>query len=526
MSARFIFVTGGVVSSLGKGVSVASIGALLQNKGFKVKLRKLDPYLNVDPGTLNPYEHGEVFITEDGGETDLDLGHYERFTGVATSKNDNTTSGKIYSSVIQAERKGEYLGKTVQVIPHITDAIKNFILHDTEEYDFVISEIGGTIGDIESLPFLEAIRQLKNDLGHDNVLNIHLTLLPYIESAGEMKTKPTQNSIKNLLSIGIQADFILCRTVKHITDDIRTKIAHFCNVSTNRIFEAVDTDLIYRIPVLFKNQNLDNEILKFFNVQEKCDNDLKELKTFISKYEHRSSTVNVGIFGKYIDLQDSYKSLHEALRNTGINLGIKVNIVSFNTEEFNKEQFENLDGVIIPGGFGARGVEGKIQAIKFARENDIPCLGICFGMQLMLIEFARNVLNFQNANSTELDAYTNYPVIHMLQMTRDASNIGGSMRLGNMVCNLTSGTKIAEIYKSDMVKERFRHRYGFNTKYTEDFKNAGMVFSAKDDNDVIEAVELSDKKWFVGVQYHPEFNSTPLKNSPLFESFIKEVAKI
>jgi len=526
MATKFIFVTGGVVSSLGKGVSVASIGALLQNKGFKVKLRKLDPYLNVDPGTLNPYEHGEVFITEDGGETDLDLGHYERFTCVATSKNDNTTSGKIYSSVIQAERKGEYLGKTVQVIPHITDAIKNFILHDTDDYDFVISEIGGTIGDIESLPFLEAIRQLKNDLGQDRVLNIHLTLLPYIESAGEMKTKPTQNSIKNLLSIGIQADFILCRTVKHITDDVRTKISHFCNVGKNRIFEAVDTDLIYKIPVMFKAQYLDDEILNFFNVKEKKDDKLHDLKQFISKYETMHKTVNVGIFGKYIDLQDSYKSLHEALRNTGINLGVKVNIVSFNTEDFSEDQFENLDGIVIPGGFGSRGVDGKINAIKFAREHNIPCLGICFGMQLMLIEFARNVLNLSNANSTELDAYTNHPIIHLLNMTRDANEIGGSMRLGNMVCNLKPGTRLAEIYKTDVVEERFRHRYGFNTQYMNDFEKAGMVFSCKDDKDVIEGVELPNQKWFIGVQYHPEFNSMPLKTSLLFESFVRTVVGV
>lgn len=526
MNTKYIFVTGGVVSSLGKGVSVAAIGALLQNKGFKVRLKKLDPYLNVDPGTLNPYEHGEVFITADGGETDLDLGHYERFTGVKSSRNDNTTSGKIYQNVINAERKGEYLGKTVQVIPHVTDEIKKFILSGNEGYDFVICEIGGTIGDIESLPFLEAIRQIKFTSDPNSTMNLHLTLLPFIDVASEIKTKPTQHSVKTLLSIGIQADFLICRTKIQISDDVKEKIAHFCNVNMERIITAVDTNCIYNIPILYKNQKLDDQILKFFNISERKDDDLKDFRNFVTKYNSPKREINIGIFGKYTDFKDSYKSLCEAIVNTGVEIGAKANVVLINSEELKDDDFENINGVIVPGGFGKRGVNGKINAIRYAREHDIPFLGICFGMQLMAIEFARNVLGLKNANSTEFDENTDVPVIDILKLTKDKENLGGTMRLGEMICNIKPGSKLHSIYNQNVVRERFRHRFGFRDEYCELFEKHGAVFSSfaidEDTNQkIIESIELPSKKWFVGVQYHPEFSSTPLNPSPLFKSFLE-----
>lgn len=525
---KYIFVTGGVVSSLGKGVSVASIGALLQNRGFKIRIKKLDPYLNVDPGTLNPYEHGEVFITRDGGETDLDLGHYERFTNIITSKNDNTTSGKIYGEIIRKERAGEYLGKTVQVIPHVTDAIKEFILNGNDGVDFVIVEIGGTVGDIEGLPFIEAIRELRYTLPAKSVMNVHLTLLPYIDVSSEVKTKPTQHSVKTLLSLGVQADFLLCRTKIKIDDSIRAKIANFCNVNKENIILALDTDVIYEIPVLYKNQGLDDKILKFFDVKYDTDHDLAELKTFVHNFRNPVQSASVAILGKYADFKDSYKSLCEAIQNTGafFNTKISLNLINTDHENIDEDALRVADAIVIPGGFGSRGVEGKINAIRFARENNKICLGICFGMQLMVVEYARNVLNMKGANSIEVDPNTEFPVIDILDMTKNLSDIGGTMRLGALPTKLFKNTLISKIYgDSDVIFERYRHRYGVSRKFFDKFYGTSMIFSSSDaDSDTIfTSLELKDKDWFIGVQYHPEFESTPLHPNPLFASLIKKI---
>lgn len=525
---RYIFVTGGVVSSLGKGVSVASIGALLQNRGFKIRIKKLDPYLNVDPGTLNPYEHGEVFITRDGGETDLDLGHYERFTNIITSKNDNTTSGKIYGEIIRKERAGEYLGKTVQVIPHVTDAIKDFILKDNDDVDFVIIEIGGTVGDIEGLPFIEAIRELRYTLPAKSVMNVHLTLLPYIDVSGEVKTKPTQHSVKMLLSLGVQADFILCRTKIKIDDSVRSKIANFCNINKDNIILALDTDVIYEIPILYKNQGFDDKILSFFGMNYDKDVELSELKTFVHNFRNPSKTASVAILGKYADFKDSYKSLCEAIQNTGavFNTKISLNLINTDQDDIDEDVLHKADAIVIPGGFGSRGVEGKIKAIKFARENNKICLGICFGMQLMVVEFARNVLNMDKANSIEVDPATPFPVIDILDITKNVSDIGGTMRLGALPTKLFKNTLIRKIYDdSEIIFERYRHRYGISSKFFDKFKDTSMIFSSSDaDSDTIfTSVEIKDKDWFIGVQYHPEFESTPLRLNPLFTSFVSKI---
>ena len=535
--ARFIFITGGVVSSLGKGLSSASLGALLQSHGYTVRLRKLDPYLNVDPGTMNPIQHGEVFVTDDGAETDLDLGHYERFTGVSASKYDNITSGRIYQNIIQKERRGDYLGGTVQVIPHVTDAIKDFVLDHSDDVDFLLCEIGGTVGDIEALPFFEAIRQLRNELGHDNCLFIHLTLLPFIAAAGELKTKPTQHSVKELTSIGIQPDIIILRCDRDIPEDERKKISSFCNVPFSRIIPAVDVGNIYDVPMHLHKNGLDSEVLKIFNIKRKTKPDLSRWIEISKNANSIENNVHITIVGKYVQLQDAYKSLDEALYHAGIVNKIKVNIDWLDSEILENsnilDHLNNTDAILVPGGFGQRGSEGKIKAINFARERKIPYLGICFGMQMAIIEFARNRLNIKKATSSEFGPSKASVVGLMSEWTKDGKlvrgtdkELGGTMRLGSYEARLKKDTKISKIYNSLKINERHRHRYEVNINYRKDFENKGMIFSGlSPDNKLPETVELKDHPWFIGVQFHPEFKSRPLSPHPLFSSFIK-AAKI
>ena len=531
--ARYIFVTGGVVSSLGKGLSSASLAYLLKSQGYKVRLRKMDPYLNVDPGTMSPFQHGEVFVTEDGAETDLDLGHYERFTNVSCKKTDNITTGKIYSDVIKKERKGLYQGKTVQVIPHITNRIKEFIKNDITKEDFVICEIGGTVGDIESLPFLEAIRQFSNEEGFKKSLFIHLTLVPYLKSSDEIKTKPTQHSVKELRSIGIQPNIIICRCERNIEISQRRKISQFCNVSIDNVIETVDVKTIYEAPISFYNEKLDKQVLKFFNLSPRKKVNLNPWKKITKIISNNKKSVDIAIIGKYVNLKDAYKSLDEALTHGGINNNVKVNLIRIESDnlkiENTKKELKNISGVLIPGGFGKRGTEGKISAIKFARLNNIPFLGICFGMQMAVIEFARNVLKIKNAGSTEFNK-TCFPVIglmhewikdgKLLKGTRD--ELGGTMRLGSYVANLRQNSIIKDIYKSSVINERHRHRYEVNISLMSKFENKGMIFSGlSPDKKLPEIIELKKHKWFIGVQFHPEFKSRPLFPHPLFSSFIK-----
>ena len=531
--ARYIFVTGGVVSSLGKGLSSASLAYLLQSRGFKVRIRKLDPYLNVDPGTMSPFQHGEVFVTDDGAETDLDLGHYERFSGISAKKSDNVTTGQIYSDVLKKERKGKYLGKTVQVIPHVTDRIKEFINNDIKKEDFVICEIGGTVGDIESLPFVEAIRQFSNDIGKKNTLFIHLTLVPYMKASDEIKTKPTQHSVKELRSIGIQPDIIICRCEKNIPIDQKKKISLFCNVDIKNVIQTIDVKTIYEAPISFNRENLDGQVLKYFNIKSKKSVNLKPWKKITNIVLKNKKYVNIGIIGKYVNLKDAYKSLDEALVHGGISNNTKVNLIRIESDNFKKsdvrKKLQNVSGILIPGGFGKRGTDGKIAAIKYAREKKIPFLGICFGMQMSIIEFARNVLKLKNASSTELSKGCT-PVVGLIsEWKKDGSvfkgtdkDLGGTMRLGSYDAILSNNTAIRKIYGSKLIKERHRHRYEVNKNYKDKFEKKGLIFSGNSpDKNLPEIIELKNHPWFIGVQFHPEFKSRPLSPHPLFSSFIK-----
>ena len=531
--ARYIFVTGGVVSSLGKGLSSASLAYLLQSRGYKVRIRKLDPYLNIDPGTMSPFQHGEVFVTDDGAETDLDLGHYERFSGISAKSSDNITTGKIYSDVLKRERQGKYLGKTVQVIPHITNRIKEFIKNDVSKEDFVICEIGGTVGDIESLPFLEAIRQFSNETGRKNTLFIHLTLVPFMKASDEIKTKPTQHSVKELRSIGIQPDIIICRSERTIPLDQRKKISLFCNVAIEDVIETVDVKTIYEAPISFNKEKLDERVLKFFQIKSRKKVNLLPWKKITKLVLNTKNKVNIAVIGKYVELKDAYKSLDEALTHGGIANNLKVNLVRIESDFLKAKEIKNklkdISGILIPGGFGKRGTEGKIAAINFARKNKIPFLGICFGMQMAVIEFARNRLNIKNATSSEFGPSRASVVGLMSEWTKDGKlmkgtdkDLGGTMRLGNYEARLKKDTKISKIYNSLKINERHRHRYDVNINYRKDFEKKGMIFSGlSPDNKLPEIIELKEHPWFIGVQFHPEFKSRPLAPHPLFSSFIK-----
>ncbi len=531
--ARYIFVTGGVVSSLGKGLSSASLAYLLKSQGYKVRIRKMDPYLNVDPGTMSPFQHGEVFVTDDGAETDLDLGHYERFTNISSKKSDNITTGRIYSDIIKKERRGGYLGKTVQVIPHITDRIKEFIKKDISNEDFVICEIGGTVGDIESLPFVEAIRQFSNEHGKSKTLFIHLTFVPFLKSSDEIKTKPTQHSVKELRSIGIQPDIIICRSQKSIPLDQRKKISLFCNVPIQNVIETVDVRTIYEAPISFFNQKLDKQVLSYFKLKSKKRANLLPWKKITKITLNTKKTINIAIIGKYVNLKDAYKSLDEALAHGGISNKIKVNLVRIESDKLKPnqitEKLKNVSGLLIPGGFGKRGTEGKISAIKYARERKIPFLGICFGMQMAIIEYARNKLKIKKAGSTELDISC-YPVVGLInEWNKDGKiikgtdkDLGGTMRLGLYEAKLRNNSAIKKIYKSNSIKERHRHRYEVNNNLKNQFERKGLIFSGMSpDNNLPEIIELKNHPWFIGVQFHPEFKSRPLSPHPLFSSFIK-----
>jgi len=535
--ARYIFVTGGVVSSLGKGLSSASLASLLQLRGFKVRIRKLDPYLNVDPGTMNPFQHGEVFVTDDGAETDLDIGHYERFTGISATKSDTITAGGIYSDIIKKERKGDYLGGTVQVVPHVTDRIKKFISYNVKDEDFIICEIGGTVGDIESLPFLEAIRQFANDVGRKNSLFVHLTLVPYLKASGELKTKPTQHSVKELRSLGIQPDIIICRSEKNIPTNERKKISLFCNVSYKNVIETIDVRTIYEAPISFYKEKFDERVLSYFNIKSKKKPNLTKWKKISLNVLGSRKKVNIGIIGKYVNFKDAYKSLDEALVHGGILNNLKVNFTRIDSEHLKIKKLQpilkKLSGVLIPGGFGKRGSEGKIAAIKYARLNNIPFFGICFGMQMAIIEVARNLLNIKNASSSEFGNNCT-PVVGLLEEWQKGNlvfkgsnkNLGGTMRLGSYEAVLKNNSLISKIYSSKKIHERHRHRYEVNIKYKEQFEKKGLIFSAlSPDGTLPEIVELKNHPWFVGVQFHPEFKSRPFTPHPLFASFIKAASR-
>ena len=529
-TTKFIFITGGVVSSLGKGIASATIGALLESYGLRVANQKFDPYINVDPGTMSPYQHGEVFVTDDGAETDLDLGHYERFTSSRTSRLNNVTTGQIYNSVIEKERRGEYLGKTVQVVPHITDEIKSRVYQlASRDFDVVITEIGGTVGDIESLPFLEAIRQVSYDVGRETVLYIHLTLVPFIRAAGEVKTKPTQHSVKELREIGIQPDILLCRTEKRFDEEIAKKIALFCNVAPDAVFQAVDVDEIYRLPRIFNEQGLDSFLIRRLGISPPHGANLKDWLELERRIGSVSETVDIGFVGKYTNLQDAYKSVFEALRHAGYANGVKVAIHKIEAEDFSDEDLErmlgNMDGVLIPGGFGPRGVEGKISAAAVARRRKIPFFGICLGMQIAVIEFARNVCGLVGAHSTEMEPLTPHPVIDLMEEQKSVRALGGTMRLGAYECRLVPETFAYRAYKTEIISERHRHRYEVNNKYLPLLQERGLVVSGVNDSlGLVEIIELRDHPWFLGCQFHPEFKSRPLAPHPLFVDFI-EAAK-
>ena len=525
---KHIFVTGGVTSSLGKGIIASSLGNLLQARGLKVTIQKFDPYLNVDPGTLNPYEHGECYVTDDGAETDLDLGHYERFLDITTSQANNVTTGRIYQTVIENERKGEYLGKTVQIIPHITDEIKRRILTlgNTGKFDVVITELGGTVGDIESLPYIEAVRQLRWELGLINCVVIHLTLLPYLSAAKELKTKPTQHSVKELSRHGIQPDVLVCRTERHITNEIRSKIAKFCNVESNAVIEAIDADTIYDVPFILLKEGLDRIVLDKLRLATNNELNMKKWKMFLGKLKTATYEVNIGLIGKYVELQDAYKSIHEAFIHAGAMTDCKVNIKTIHSEYLTSnnvgEKFSDLHGILVAPGFGERGIEGKITAIKYARENNLPFFGICLGMQCAVIEFARNVLNLEDSHSTEMEKNTPHPVIDMMADQKNIEQKGGTMRLGAYPCKIKAKTKSEKAYRNLDISERHRHRYEFNNAYLEQFETAGLKAAGiNPDTNLVEIVELNNHPWFVGVQFHPELKSTVLNPHPLFRAFIK-----
>jgi len=519
--ARYIFVTGGVLSSLGKGVSSAAIASLLEEMGYRVTLQKLDPYLNVDPGTMSPYQHGEVYVTEDGAETDLDLGHYERFTKAQMGRENNITSGRVYFNVLQRERKGDYLGATVQVIPHITNEIKRLIRSIEKDHDFVIVEVGGTVGDIESLPFLEAIRQLGMELGRENCVYVHVTYVPYVKSVGELKTKPTQHSVKELRAIGIQPDVLICRSECEIPKEVKEKLSLFTNVSPSAVISAHDVETIYEVPLLFKKQGLHLWLAKRFNLEPKGYGEGKWEK-IVSIIKNAKEEVKVALVGKYVSLRDAYKSVVEALTHGSIANHVKLNILWVNSENVEEELLQEADGILVPGGFGERGIEGKIKAINYGRLSKKPTFGICLGMQLMCVEFARNVLNLKGANSTEFDPNTPHPVIDIMEEQKQIEELGGTMRLGAYPCVLKEGTKVREIYKKEVIYERHRHRYEFNNAYRELFEKNGFVISGlSPDGRLVEVVELKDHPWFIGCQFHPEFKSKPFDPHPLFVSFIK-----
>ena len=525
---KYIFVTGGVTSSLGKGIISASLAKLLQSRGYSVALQKLDPYINVDPGTLNPYEHGECYVTEDGAETDLDLGHYERFLNSSTSQDNNVTTGRIYQSVINKERRGDYLGKTVQVIPHITDEIKRRIkiLGTKHKYDFIITEIGGTVGDIESLPYIEAIRQLKWEMGPTNCLVVHLTLVPYLAAAGELKTKPTQHSVKLLLENGIQPDVLVLRTEKPLNNEIRKKVALFCNVDISSVIESLDVSSIYEVPLLMLKEKLDMTVLRKVGMPEGNSPELKSWKDFVHKLKNPKVSVDIALIGKYVELQDSYKSIMEALVHAGVVNHCHVNLHCIHSELITEDNLDDMlkemKGILVAPGFGDRGIEGKILAARYAREKNIPFLGICLGLQCAVIEFARNVLGLKGAHSTEMDHKTPHPVIDLMEEQKGVTNKGGTMRLGAYSCHVKEGTKAFSSYKNKEISERHRHRFEFNSHYLADFEKAGMIASGiNPDNCLVEMMEIVDHKWFLGVQYHPEYKSTVLNPHPLFINFIR-----
>lgn len=525
--SKYIFVTGGVTSSLGKGIVSASLAKLLQTRGFSVTIQKLDPYINIDPGTLNPYEHGECFVTEDGAETDLDLGHYERFLNVRTSQANNITTGRIYQNVIDRERRGDYLGRTVQVIPHITDEIKRCVklLGKNGSYDFVITEIGGTVGDIESLPYLEAVRQMKWELGND-ALSIHLTLVPYLAAAGELKTKPTQHSVKQLLEMGVQPDILVCRTEHPLTDDIRVKVARFCNVSVENVIESIDADTIYDVPNFMAKEKLDQAVLKKMNVPFEGEPDLSKWNDFIWRLKSPTELVKIGLVGKYIELKDSYKSITEAFIHAGASNNVKVKIDWIHSESITDEnvakKLSHLDGVLVAPGFGGRGIEGKISAIKYVREKEIPFLGICLGMQCAVIEYARNVLGLKDAHSTEMNQDTQHPVIDIMEHQKSITNKGGTMRLGSYPCHLEKDSLALAAYSQEDIQERHRHRYEFNNDFQSLFEANGMRMTGiNPESKLIEIVEIPSHPWFVGVQFHPEYKSTVEEPHPLFIGFVE-----
>ncbi|MDG1027694.1 MAG: CTP synthase [Flavobacteriaceae bacterium] len=526
---KYIFVTGGVTSSLGKGIIAASLAKLLQAQNFKVTIQKFDPYINVDPGTLNPYEHGECYVTDDGAETDLDLGHYERFLNIKTSQANNVTTGRVYQSVIEKERRGEFLGKTVQVVPHITNEIKERmqLLGESGDFDIVITEIGGTVGDIESLPYIESVRQLIYELGEENAIVIHLTLIPYLSAARELKTKPTQHSVKTLMESGIKADVLVCRTEHKLTEDLRKKLALFCNVKPEAVIQSIDVDTIYDVPMKMLEEGLDRVVLDQLKLTPKSALNLDHWKSFLEKYKNPKRKVKIGLVGKYVELQDSYKSILEAIIHAGAINEAEVEVVSIHSEFLNQinaqEQLKDLHGLIVAPGFGGRGIEGKIDAISYVREKKIPFFGICLGMQMAVIEYARNVLLHPNANSTEIDENTDYPVIGLMESQKGVVNKGGTMRLGTWNCDLAQGSKVAEVYGKQQITERHRHRFEFNNEYKKEVFEKGTlkVSGVNPETGLVEIVENQDHPWFVGVQFHPEYKSTVSNPHPLFVAFIK-----
>jgi len=526
-ASKYIFVTGGVTSSLGKGIIAASLAKLLQAQGYRVTIQKLDPYINIDPGTLNPYEHGECYVTDDGAETDLDLGHYERFLNVPTSQSNNVTTGRIYQSVIDKERRGEFLGKTVQVIPHITDEIKERIqiLGKSGDYDIVITEIGGTVGDIESLPYIEAVRQLQWELGENNAIVIHLTLVPYLKAAGELKTKPTQHSVKTLMESGVQANVLVCRTEHELGDGIRTKLARFCNVKREAVIQSIDASTIYDVPNLMLEEGLDKVVMKQLELKWEAPS-LSLWNEFLTRHKNPKNEVTIGLIGKYVELQDSYKSILESFIHAGAANEVKVNLEFIHSEFLNtnniKPKLSHLDGVLVAPGFGERGIEGKIDAVKYVREQKIPFFGICLGMQMAVIEYSRNVLGLKDANSTEMAEGTEHPVINLMEAQKSITNKGGTMRLGAWACKLDPDSIVSQVYEQDEIQERHRHRYEFNNDYKLQIEAAGMKATGLNpDTGLVEIVEIPEHPWFVGVQYHPEYKSTVANPHPLFVAFVK-----